>query len=251
MSAKLDALTDQIRALRAQIVVSESQLSPLLSAAQREQLREATDWARTQLPQLAHIVYTSEDGHSIYCHLLTDQHDQPIDDWETITTPDGQTLADAFPRIDNETPIDDWLTPNRERTWDSVVFDAQRIIGQAMTITTVGYMYRDESNFKVDGRIVLSGQITPQQVDQLRTSLHQGEQFIPTQVGLPHLGSTAEWPSFPSDDDHVWHEMNLDDIVTREVMTCVQPVSSVEEFVAAMTTTAGLWDDTVSVYDLV
>lgn len=73
--------------------------------------------------------------------------------------------------------------------------------------TRIKYLYRDAGNYKQFGSVVLSGAITPQEVQTIRTGLESGEYFIPSQVGLADL--QPNMPSFPDrDSDHVWHELD-------------------------------------------
>lgn len=84
-----------------------------------------------------------------------------------------------------------------------------------MTNTIIEYMYRDASNYKQYHSVVIEGELTWAEIEPY---LDKGEYFIPGQVGLPEL----QWrfPSFPSEDDHVWHELHEEGIT----FTDVQPV---------------------------
>lgn len=76
--------------------------------------------------------------------------------------------------------------------------------------TVVPVQYRDRANHQTAGSIELAGVITPTQIAALRAALHEGRYYVPSQLGLSHLGASA-WSSFPTEDDHGWHEMRLDD----------------------------------------
>jgi len=71
--------------------------------------------------------------------------------------------------------------------------------------TSLSYMYRDASNYKASLDVVLEGTLTDQQKDAIKAKLEDGENFIPSQVGLEDL--QPRLTSFPSEDDHVWHEL--------------------------------------------
>lgn len=74
--------------------------------------------------------------------------------------------------------------------------------------TLLTYLYRDASNYKVHGAVIVSGETTPKHDRRLRTSLIDGEYFIPEKVGLPSLRERLyEYSSgSPTDDDHLLHE---------------------------------------------
>lgn len=74
--------------------------------------------------------------------------------------------------------------------------------------TVIPVQYRDGANYKIRAAIVLDGAITGSQIEAVRASLFEGEFYVPGQLGMEHLG-TGAWPSFPCEDDHGWHEMDL------------------------------------------
>lgn len=65
--------------------------------------------------------------------------------------------------------------------------------------TELTYMYRDASNYKFFGSVIISGTIA---VSELRDYLYETEYFIPECIGLKSLA-----PSETNKDDHVWHEL--------------------------------------------
>lgn len=67
------------------------------------------------------------------------------------------------------------------------------------------YIYRDASNYKSAGHVVLTGEVTPDQWARMVAAIGEGDLgFIAHQVGVPEV--------FPwlyeeiTADDHVWHE---------------------------------------------
>jgi hypothetical protein len=74
--------------------------------------------------------------------------------------------------------------------------------------TLLSYRYRDASNFKANGEVLLSGEPTPELLRRLQASLIDGEHFIPEKVGLPSLREQLYQYSggSPTDDDHLLHE---------------------------------------------
>lgn len=68
--------------------------------------------------------------------------------------------------------------------------------------TRIRYLYRDASNFKQNGEIVVGGQIT---FADLEPFLDDGIYFVPEDVGLSHPGerwNTDLGLPFPTEDDH-------------------------------------------------
>jgi hypothetical protein len=73
-----------------------------------------------------------------------------------------------------------------------------------MKNTRFSYMYRDASNYKQHGSVVLAGTVT---FDQIEHYLQDGENFIASQVGLVDLQ-----PTDTNEDDHVFCEVTADDL---------------------------------------
>ena len=68
------------------------------------------------------------------------------------------------------------------------------------------YLYRDASNYKAWGHLLLKGTATKDEVEALRNHLNSAEFFIAEQVGIPPLYAALwEYSDGPSEDDHVWH----------------------------------------------
>ena len=65
--------------------------------------------------------------------------------------------------------------------------------------TSFEYLYRDAVNYKIFETIVLCGAL---RIDEITPFLHEGEFFIPSQVGLIDLQ-----PSVKTEYDHGWHEI--------------------------------------------
>lgn len=74
--------------------------------------------------------------------------------------------------------------------------------------TLLEYLYRDASNYKQHGSVVLEGTIS---LKDIRHLLIEGEYFIPSQAGLPDLQHKFKEQGFeyPTEDDHAWHEIVL------------------------------------------
>lgn len=68
--------------------------------------------------------------------------------------------------------------------------------------TKISYLYRDASNYKMPNETIILGPITEHQIDIIMDCLECGENFIPSQVGLPEE-RFGEW----TEDDHCWFEL--------------------------------------------
>jgi hypothetical protein len=72
--------------------------------------------------------------------------------------------------------------------------------------TELRYLYRDASNYKQHGEVVLAGEMAE---SEAWSELWEEVYFIPSAVGLAnlqHLFREQGFP-FPTDDDHPWHEV--------------------------------------------
>jgi len=69
------------------------------------------------------------------------------------------------------------------------------------------YLYRDASNYKVGGEILLTGTLSQNDIDALRAILESGEYFVAEQVGIPVLYKELwDLSGGPTSDDHALHE---------------------------------------------
>ncbi len=68
------------------------------------------------------------------------------------------------------------------------------------------YCYRDASNYKAWGSLLLEGLASSSDIEDLRDHLDSGEFFIAEQLEIPPLYAEL-WAlsGGPSVDDHVWH----------------------------------------------
>lgn len=68
------------------------------------------------------------------------------------------------------------------------------------------YLYRDASNYKAWGTLLLKGNASSADIEVLKNTFESGEFFIAEQMGIPLLYAELwEFSSGPSSDDHVWH----------------------------------------------
>lgn len=69
------------------------------------------------------------------------------------------------------------------------------------------YLYRDASNWKSWGKLLLIGSFTSDEYAHMEAKLDIRQFFIPEQIGIPPLLRTLNKSSTETtSDDHVWHE---------------------------------------------
>lgn len=69
------------------------------------------------------------------------------------------------------------------------------------------YLYRDASNYKAWGKILLSGIPSQKDAEALRICLESAEYFVAEQVGIPAVYKELwELSGGRTDDDHALHE---------------------------------------------
>jgi len=105
-----------------------------------------------------------------------------------------------------------------------------------------GYMYRDASNYKQFGYVIFSGKPTPKDAGCVIGNLHEGDFFIPEDVGLQSLQEKFESVSI---DDHPWHEIDFRTCTERSPfeLTSEDPTDerSVHQFAKEFAQTS--WDE--------
>lgn len=119
----------------------------------------------------------------------------------------------------------------------------------AASWTLIPVMYRDASNYKAYGDILLEGIITDAQIAALRGSLNEETNYVPGQLGLEHL-ALEQWPGSRYEDDHNWHEMMHDQIRTLDLVDAdlvrergTQEAGTVAEFLTKVQEAAAAgWD---------
>jgi hypothetical protein len=85
------------------------------------------------------------------------------------------------------------------------------------------YLYRDASNYKVWGEILLSGVSSQNNIAILRACLASDTYFIAEQVGIPALYSNLwELSGGPTSDDHALHEFAALRPATEDEIKSVQ-----------------------------
>ena len=72
--------------------------------------------------------------------------------------------------------------------------------------TLFTYLYRDASNYKKHGEVVLRGPFTEAQLTRLRSALFDGENFLAEKIGVPLVAHWAGDEFAENEDDHPFHE---------------------------------------------
>lgn len=103
--------------------------------------------------------------------------------------------------------------------------------------TKVSYLYRDADNYKVHNEVVLAGEISEEQIEEIIASLNLGEYFIPGMVGLP----AERFSTYDPEADHDWFELGYESFESTEQRPTVP--MSVEELVDAFRSIRGDWGD--------
>ena len=108
------------------------------------------------------------------------------------------------------------------------------------------YLYRDASNYKAWGEILLSGVPSKNDIAALRTCLESGEYFVAEQVGIPAVYKDLwDLSGGPNSDDHALHEFVALRIATDDERKSLQlfgDLSSLLKTFQAVTT----WDYSLS-----
>ena len=102
------------------------------------------------------------------------------------------------------------------------------------------YFYRDASNYKVWGTLLLEGVAKETDLQVLASKFESGELFIAEQLGVPALYADLwELSGGPTEDDHVWHTFHALRAVTPDdkgaavfgsVANLVEKIKSVKEW---------------------
>jgi hypothetical protein len=79
------------------------------------------------------------------------------------------------------------------------------------------YLYRDGSNYKAWGSLLLSGEPSQEDVAALKECLESGEYFVAEQVGIPPVYKELwDLSGGPTRDDHALHEFVALRVATDE-----------------------------------
>ena len=98
--------------------------------------------------------------------------------------------------------------------------------------TLFEYLYRDASNYKAYGELLLRGSISSTDSDMILSRLDSGERLEPEQLDIPLLyGALWALSSGPTADDLLFHEFVQLRAATDFEITSLPVWGSVDEFV--------------------
>ena len=107
------------------------------------------------------------------------------------------------------------------------------------------YCYRDASNYKAYGQLLLKGLVSIAHIQTMQTHFESGKFFIAEQLGIPALyGELWAQSNGPTEDDHVWHTfhgrrpVSADDIAANVFDTLDNLISKIGA--------VGTWNKTLS-----
>lgn len=119
-----------------------------------------------------------------------------------------------------------------------------------MAWTGIDVKYVDGGNCKYPATILLEGEVTSAQREEIYLALDEGKYFAPGQVGIPHLARAQGAKGFPHEEDHCWHTIGdmaaygSYDKAKGHIVGDVYELGTVSEFVAKVTAAAAAgWDD--------
>lgn len=100
--------------------------------------------------------------------------------------------------------------------------------------TKVNYLYRDCANYKVWNEAVLRGEITNEQEKAIYAAIADGENFVPSDVGLPE----TRFGSWNEDDVDVFE---LQGFETFEAPSDIETVMDIDELVQNFEACTAYW----------
>ena len=116
-----------------------------------------------------------------------------------------------------------------------------------MKKTIFEYLYRDASNYKAYGAILLQGLITPAEQKTLQDCFEDYQFFVAEQVGIPALYEELfQYSDGPTEDDHTYHEFLLLRPASAKESKELKLWGSTERLLTAFTNAKGQWDISLS-----
>lgn len=110
-----------------------------------------------------------------------------------------------------------------------------------MMNTEITYLYRDAANYKTVNTAIVKGLLTDQEISRIISCLHDGEYFIPGQVGLPENRGFA----YDKDLDHIWFELDVNSFGPTEKSD--DTGITAQELVHAFEEAKGNWEESEAI----
>jgi hypothetical protein len=113
--------------------------------------------------------------------------------------------------------------------------------------TILEYLYRDASNYKSWGKLLLSGKPSPTETEAFIGSLEIGNLFVAEQVSIPPLYENL-WilSGGKSNDDHAFHEFIGLRPATNSEVSELEVFASVDELLVRFRQAGRCWDCRIS-----
>lgn len=111
--------------------------------------------------------------------------------------------------------------------------------------TAFHYYYRDGSNYKLFGKVILQGALTTEEKLSVSKHLYNGEFFIPSALGLESLPDAEGWDRGP--DDHPFH--TFDEIEDTDLKPSSDAPTAQEFLQKLLNMNAIKWEKAASEWD--
>ena len=109
------------------------------------------------------------------------------------------------------------------------------------------YQYRDASNYKSCGLLLLHGSPAPHAEELIRQHCEAQMYFVAEQVGIPPLYEALyHFSGGPTDDDHVFHEFHGLRFAKNSEVRSLAVCCTVGELAARFRATQAQWDYSLS-----
>lgn len=104
------------------------------------------------------------------------------------------------------------------------------------------YLYRDASNYKAWGSVLLTGVTTPSETQLLTSCLVDSCFFVAEQVAVPVLYEALyQFSGGETEDDHAFHEFFALRAATQKEVSTLPIWGSVEDLLRAFREARGAW----------
>lgn len=129
--------------------------------------------------------------------------DKNYDDKDQLEMYEAQIRNDPAFR-DCECTSCHFESPDEEEEWDD--FENPKPLHG--TNTEINYLYRDGCNYKVFQSAIVAGLLTPDQMIRIRECCFEGDNFVPSKVGLPERSMEDEGFAHDEEIDTPFFELD-------------------------------------------
>lgn len=103
------------------------------------------------------------------------------------------------------------------------------------------YLYRDASNYKSYGSVLLEGAFDKAKVASLLRYFEDGAFFIPEAIKIPELRSKLYENGGPNSDDHEYHEFVCLRTANDEDIVLLKLHDTLDEFIRVVANSSDKW----------